>query len=98
MLGSVTSNSLKGSIVSSERDVESDDSLASLDKLKVLWVDTSLLSSGVVEKFDLLEETWLVVLVKLWSEFLLISGKSCSGSAEEGWLGSLSDLGKSLHG
>ena len=61
---------LEGSIVSTEWDVESNHSLAGLDELEVLLVDASLVSGLVVEKFDLLEETWLVVCIEFWTKLL----------------------------
>ena len=68
----VASDGLEVTVVSSERDVESDDSLARLDQVEVLSVDASGLCSVVVEELDLLKETRLVVLVNLGAEF-------CSG-------------------
>ena len=50
-------------MVSAEGDVESDDSVASLDELQVLFGDASLGGGTIVEHSDLLEETRLVVLV-----------------------------------
>jgi len=66
----VASDGLEVTVVSSERDVESDDSLARLDEVEVLGVDAGGLGSVVVEELDLLEETRLVVLVDLGAEFL----------------------------
>jgi len=66
----VASDGLEVTIVSTERDVESDDSLARLDEVEVLGVDASGLGSVVVEELDLLEETRLVVLIDLGAEFL----------------------------
>ena len=65
---------VKFCIVSAERDVESDDGVASLDHLEVLWVESSLLGSRREEQFDLLEETRLPVLIHLWAE-LRLSGE-----------------------
>ena len=66
----VASDGLEVTVISSERDVESDDSLARLDEVEVLGVDAGGLGSVVVEELDLLEETRLVVLVDLGAEFL----------------------------
>ena len=71
----VASDGLKGAVVSAERDVESDDGLASLDQVEVLLLNAGLLGGIVEEKLDLLEETRLVVLVKLGAELLLSSGE-----------------------
>lgn len=70
MLCSVASDSLEITVVSTERDVESDDSLASSDESQVLSVNTSGVGGVVVEKLDLLEETGFVVLIELWTELL----------------------------
>jgi hypothetical protein len=42
VLSSVAGNSLKLAVVSAEGDVESDDSLAGLDQVKIFWVNASL--------------------------------------------------------
>ena len=76
----VACNSLERAIIPSEWDVESNDSLTSLDKVEVLWVDAGLGSGVFVEELDLLEETWLVVLIQFWAKLL-----SCSGSKSGGW-------------
>ena len=68
VLGSVAGDGLEGAIISTEWDVESYDSLASLNEVEVLLTDASLLSGFVVEKLDLLEETRLTELVELGSE------------------------------
>lgn len=115
---------LEGSIVSTEWDVESNHSLAGLDELEVLLVDASLVSGLVVEKFDLLEETWLVVCIEFWTKLLGPGSSAELGgryrrlrfgvrfslriirqvwleigltSSENSWVGSLGNLGKSLH-
>lgn len=72
----VASDGLEGAVVSTERDVESDDGLAGLDKVKVFLGDASLGGSTVVEELDLLEETRLVVLV----EFGAKSGLGSEGT------------------
>jgi len=68
VVGSVTSHSLKVSVVSAERDVEPDDGLASLDEVEVLLINASHNGSLVVEELDLLKETRLEVLVELRSK------------------------------
>ena len=119
-------NGLKRTVISTEWDVESNHSLAGLDELEVLLVDASLISGLVVEEFDLLEETWLVVCIEFWTK--LLGALGCSAelggrynrlgigvrfkfriirqvrlleigltSCENGWVGSLGNLGKSLH-
>lgn len=64
VLSSVAGDSLKSSIVTTERDVESNDGLAGLNQVKVLLRDTGLGGGTVVEHFDLLEETGFTVFVK----------------------------------
>jgi len=64
VLSSVAGDSLKSSIVTTERDVESNDGLAGLNQVKVLLGDTGLGGGTVVEHFDLLEETGFTVIVK----------------------------------
>ena len=59
-----------GSEQQQEGDVESDQVLARLDKVEVLLIDAGLGGGRVEEELDLLEETGLVVLVELGSEFL----------------------------
>jgi hypothetical protein len=53
MLSSVTGNGLKCSIVSMDRNVKSDNGIASPDKIKVILGNTCLSSGSVEEKFDL---------------------------------------------
>ena len=66
----VARDGLEVTVVSTERDVESDDGLASGNEPEVLRVDAGHVSGVVVEELDLLEETRLVVLVELGSEVL----------------------------
>ncbi len=61
----VASDSLEVTVVSSERDVESDDSLAGSDEFQVLRVNASGDGGVVVEELDLLEETRFGVLIEL---------------------------------
>ena len=80
VLGSVAGDGLEVTVVSSEGNVESHDSLASLDEVEVLLVDAGLLSGFVVEELDLLEETRLTVLVSLGAELGSGSEASSGGS------------------
>ncbi len=76
----VASDSLEVTIVSSERDVESDDSLASSDEFQVLCVNASGGGGVVVEEFDLLEETRFGVLIELGTKLCASSEmtKACN--------------------
>ena len=97
VLGSVASDSLEVTVVSSERNVESHDGLAGLDEVQVFVADTSHLGCVVVKELDLLEETRLVVLIDLGSE-LGTSGEVGRGCSDDWALDSAgSDLGNSLH-
>ena len=78
VLSSIAGDGLEGAIISTEWDVESHDSLASLDEIEVLFTDASLLSGFVVEKLDLLEETRFTELIELGSE---LGGGSELGSS-----------------
>lgn len=91
VLSSIAGDGLEGAIISTEWDVESHDSLASLDEVEVLFTDASLLSGFVVEKLDLLEETRFTELVELGSE---LGGGSELGSSH-GALGN-SALGENV--
>jgi len=84
VLGSVASDGLKVSVVSTEGDVEPDDSLASLDHVEVLLLKASHLGGLVVEKLDLLEETGLLVGVDLRSELLCGAERAAHGGSEAG--------------
>ena len=64
----VACHSLQPAVVSAKRNVESDDGLASLDEVQVLFLDTSHRGRLVVEEFDLLEEARLQVLIKFGAE------------------------------
>ena len=66
----VAGDGLEGAVVATEGDVEADDGLASLDEVEVFFLDASLGGGIVEEELDLLEETRLVVLVKLGAKFL----------------------------
>jgi len=63
MLGSVTSDCFESSVVPAQRNVEPDDTLASLDEVKVLLRNASLAGGFRIEELDLLKETGLTVLV-----------------------------------
>ena len=92
----VTRDSLEGTVVSAQWDVESHDSLASLDEVQVLLLDAGLSGGFVVEELDLLEETRLVVLIELGAELLTCGSElSDANGAREDGLGE--DLRKSLH-
>lgn len=69
VLGSVAGDNVERSIVSTERDVESNHRLASLDEVEVLVRDTGLGRGIGVEELDLFEETRLTMLIELGSEF-----------------------------
>ena len=64
----VAGDGLEVTVVSAERDVESDDGLAGLDEVEVLLLDAGNLGGVIVEELDLLEETGLVVLIELGAE------------------------------
>ena len=64
----IAGDCFKGAVISTQRDVESHDSLAGLDEVQVLLIDTSEVSGLVVEELDLFEETGLKVLVEPGSE------------------------------
>ena len=91
----VTRDSLKSAVVSAQWDVESHDSLASLDEVQVLLLDASLGGSFVVKELDLLKETRLVVSIELGAKFLCCCELSETNWALENGLGD--DLRKSLH-
>ena len=72
----VAGDSFQGAVVSTEGNVESDDSLASLDEVKVLLIDSSEGGSFIVEELDLLEETRLSISIKLWAELRSLSSEA----------------------
>jgi len=67
VLSSVASHGFELAVVSAERDVEANNGLASLNQIKIFWVDASLKSSRVVEQFDLFEETGFTVDIEAWA-------------------------------
>ncbi len=71
----VASDCLNGAVVAAERDVESNDSVASLDKREIFLRNIGLGSSTVEEELDLLEEARLLVLIELGAKVL---GINCS--------------------
>ena len=66
----VAGDRLQGAVVSTQGNVESDDGLASLDQVEVLLVDAGELGSFIVEKLDLLQETRLLICIKLGAKLL----------------------------
>ena len=70
----IASNSLNGAIVTAERNIESNDSVASLDQVEIFLGNISLLGSAVEEELDLLEEAGLLELVELGTEVLGVHG------------------------
>lgn len=66
----VASDGLNSAVVTTEGDVESNDSVASLDEVQVLLGDVSLGGCAVEEELDLLEEAGLLELVELGTEVL----------------------------
>ena len=91
----VTRDSLKSTVVSTQWNVESHDSLAGLDEVQVLLLDASLGGSFVVKELDLLKETRLVVGIELGAKLLLCCELSETNWARENGLGD--DFRKSLH-
>ena len=78
----VASDGLKGAVISAERDVESNDGLASLDKVEVLLIDAGQIGGLVVEQLDLLEETRFLIGIELRAE-LLDGGKRANYRIKE---------------
>ena len=78
----IASNSLNGAIVTAERNIESNDSVASLDQVEIFLGNISLLGSAVEEELDLLEEAGLLELVELGTEVLGVHGRG-SGLGEQ---------------
>jgi hypothetical protein len=72
----VAGDNVERSIVSTERDVESNHRLASLDEVEVLVRDTGLGRGIGVEELDLFEETRLTMFIELGSEFGSAAGSS----------------------
>jgi len=68
VLSSVASNCIDGSVVTTKRNIESNDSVASLDHVEIFLRDIGLGGSAVEEELDLLEETWLGMFVELRTE------------------------------
>ena len=60
----VACNNFQLAIVSSEWDVESDNSLACPNQVQPLWVNAGLGGTGLIEKLDLFKEAWLAVGIK----------------------------------
>lgn len=74
----VASDGLDVAIVTTKGNVESNDSVASLNEVQVLLRDVSLGGSAVEEELDLLEEAGFLELIKLGTEVLGINS-SCLG-------------------
>jgi len=80
MLSSVASNSSKIAIIHAEGNIESNNSLASLNHIKILLFNASL-RSGIVEvQLDLLQETWLTLGIWGVGGYFQIGSESTSHS------------------
>jgi len=77
----IASNSLNGAIVTAERNIESNDSVASLDQVEIFLRNISLLCSAVEEELDLLEEAGLLESIELGTEVLGIQSRSGCGES-----------------
>jgi hypothetical protein len=64
----VASDGVNGAIVATKGNIESNDSVASLDEVQILLRNISLGGCAVKEELDLLEESWFLELVELWAE------------------------------
>jgi hypothetical protein len=64
----VASDSLNGTVVAAQRDIESNDSVAGLDQRQIFLRDICLGSCAIEEKLDLLEEARLRMLIELRTE------------------------------
>lgn len=64
----VASDGVNGAIVTTKGNIESNDSVASLDEVQILLRNISLGGCAVKEELDLLEESWFLELVELWAE------------------------------
>lgn len=62
VLGTVTSDVLNSSIVTTDGDGESDNVIASTDEFKIVLADTGLGCGAIEEKFDLFKETRFFVV------------------------------------
>ena len=76
----VASDSINGAVVTTKRNVESNDSVASLDQVQILLRNISLRGCAVKEELDLLEESGFLEVVKLWAE---VGGINASCLGEE---------------
>ncbi len=76
----VASDGLNGAVVTTKRNVESNDSVASLDQVQILLRNISLGGCTVKEELDLLEESGFLEVVKLWTE---VGGINASCLGEE---------------
>jgi hypothetical protein len=75
----VASNGLNGAIVTTERDVESNDSVASLDEVEILLRNISLRGCAVKEELNLFEESRFLEVVELGAEVGWVNGCCCLG-------------------
>ena len=73
----VASHDLQITVVSSEGNVESNDSLASLDEVEPLLINVGLGGTRLEEELDLFEETWFSIYIKI--------GTSCFGWTLLNW-------------
>jgi hypothetical protein len=69
----ITSHCLNFSIISSQRDVESNHSIAGFNKVKILLWDASFGGSPIEEKLNLLQKSGFIMFIKLWAEILWIN-------------------------
>jgi hypothetical protein len=75
----VASDGLNGAVVTTERDVESNDSVASLDEVEILLRNISLRGCAVKEELNLFEESRFLEVVELGAEVGWVNGCCCLG-------------------
>ena len=75
----VASDGLDGAVVATERNIESNDGVASLDQAQVFLGDVSLGGGTVEEELDLLEEAGLLELVQLRAEVGRVNARRSLG-------------------
>ena len=78
----VAGHNFQLAIVSSEWDVESDNSLACHNQVQPLLVNAGLGGTGLIEKLDLLKEAWLTVCIKSLI-FLSDCSRELAGSLQD---------------
>jgi hypothetical protein len=76
----VASDGVNGAIVTAKRNVESNDSVASLDQVQILLRNISLGGCAVKEELDLLEESGFLEVVELGAE---VGGVNACSLGEE---------------